>query len=187
MPAVNPYIDSGPWGTVEISGLLLPGTVLSIDGADRPEEWDVQKPTEKSGGATVWKGTKIADGIKIAIALPDKEAFDGYVQTRDRLRPEPGQKPPTHTIVNGVINFNGITRVSLKNIAAPKWERSGGYWKGEITLIDFLPPKDANTGAAGPAKPGGDGEDGDTSPDPLALERARRDLLRQQAKKALRG
>lgn len=181
----NPYVDSGPWGTAELGGLLLPGLILSIDGADRPEEWDVQKPTEKSGGATVWKGTKLADSIKIALALYDEAEFEGYNQLRRVLRPEPGQKPPTHTIVNGIINFNEITRVSLRNIAAPKWEKSGGYWKGEITLIDFSPPKPANTGAAGPAKPGSSG-DGDDKPDPLAQHRAYRDELAKRVKKALR-
>ncbi len=63
MTQLNPYRDPTPWGTVRIGGLAIPGTILSIDGAERPEEWDVQKPTEKSGATTVWKGTKVADAI----------------------------------------------------------------------------------------------------------------------------
>lgn len=151
----NPYRDAGPWGVVVIGGRRLPGVVLSIDGAERPEEWDVQKPTEKSGAATVWKGTGVAKSIKIIISLTSEAAVDEYRRVNRTLRPKLGAKPPSLPIVNPIINWVEITQVSCRNVAAPKWKGKEGYWTGEITVIDFSPPKPAKTGAAKRGSSGG--------------------------------
>jgi hypothetical protein len=144
---MNPYVDSSPWGFVDVGGLRLPGVVLTVDGADKPEEWQVQKGTSSNNASTVWKGTKLAESIKVVLALHDAPSFDAYYQARDLLRPKIGTKPPAHSIANPAINFNGITRVSIKNIGAPKWVSSGGYWTGEVELIEFNPEKPANAGS----------------------------------------
>lgn len=151
---LNPFVDAAPWGQVRISGVPIPGVIQSIDGADKPEEWQVQKGTKESNAATVWKGNKLAESIKVITKLHSSEAFAGYYTVRDALRPKVGEKPPAHTIENPAINFNGITRVSVKNVAAPKFDRAGGCWLGEIELIEFNPPKPANSG-----KPKGKGPD----------------------------
>lgn len=165
MAELNPYRDPGPWGTVIIGGARVPGVVESIDGANRPEEWQVQKPTEKSGATTVWKGTNIATSIKIVTALPDAKSVDDYYALRRVLRPKQGEKPPSHSITNAAINFSEITVIACRDILPPKWERNGGYWKGEIDLIDFSPPKPAKTGAAGGAAAGAAGGVGERDAD----------------------
>ncbi len=149
---LNPYIDAGPWGRVEISGMPLPGIIQSIDGADKPEDWSVQKGTAKSNATTVWKGTKLAESIKIMTALTNAEAFAQYYDIRNLLRPKIGVKPPSLLISSPVLNFSGITRIAIKNILPPKWVSGAGYWTGEIELIEFNPEKPANTGPAGGAK-----------------------------------
>lgn len=152
---LNPFADGNEeWGWIEIGGVEVPGVVQSIDGAEKPDEWQVQKGTKESNASTDWKGTKLAESIKIVTALFDANSFEQYYVLRDTLRPKLGEKPPALTIFHGAINFNGITRVSVKNIGAPKWQRAGGYWTGEIELIEFSPPKPANTG-----KPKGKGKD----------------------------
>jgi hypothetical protein len=148
----NPYIDASPWGVVDVGGLRLPGVVVSVDGVDKPEDWNVQKPTSKAGATTVWKGTKLAEQIKIVVALPNDDAFRDYYTVRDVLRPKLGTKPPTLSIVNPIINFSGVTRVSCRNVGAPKWVAAGGYWTGEVLLLEYNPPKPANTGVAGQQK-----------------------------------
>ncbi len=149
--APNPYVDSGPWGHVYIGGFRVPGVVESIDGAERPEEWDVQKPTKKGGASTVWKGTAIADSIKIVTSLHDKASVDNYTRMRDLLRPPKStDAPPALPIVSPIVNFNGITRVAYRSMSPPEWVKSGGYWKGTITVIDFSPPKEVKTGVARP-------------------------------------
>lgn len=154
---LNPFVDPSPWGVVDIGGMRVPGVVLSIDGHEKPEKWNVQEPTEKSGATTVWKGTKLADSIKIVTAITNAEAFAAYVVLRDTLRPKLGTKPPSHVIVHPAVNFSGITRVSCGNVGPPKWVASGGYWTGEITLVEYNPPKPTNTGVASAPKPGGAG------------------------------
>ncbi len=147
---LNPYDDPGPWGVVDIGGLRLPGVVKSIDGHERPQTWQVQAATAKSGASTTWKGEGIAEAIKILLALANRAAFNAYYDVRDALLPKPGAAPPALLIVNPAINFSGITRISCKNVGPPKWVESGGYWTGEVTVIDYNPAKPANTGSPKP-------------------------------------
>lgn len=147
----NPFVNPGPWGKVYIGGALIPGTIESINGARKPEEWDHQKPTEKSNASSVWKGTANAKSIKIKTKLLDQQQFDAYYDLRDTLRPKQGTKPPALAIVNPKIQFNGITRVAEVDIGDPDWNPSGGYWVAEIEVCEFNPPKKANTGVAAPA------------------------------------
>jgi hypothetical protein len=181
----NPFVNATPWGVVEIGGLRLPGVVLSINGADTPEEWNVQKPTEKEGATTVWKGTTIAESIDIELALATRKAFDAYYETRDALRPKRGTKPPTLSIINPAINFTGVTRVSCRNVAPPKWVSSGGYWLGKVTVLEYRPPKPANTGAStggGNGSTGGAGGGAKDKPDPDADLQTKVKNLTNQAK-----
>lgn len=173
---LNPFDDPGPWGTVDIGGIRVPGVVRSIDGAERPDEWSVQKPTAATGAATIWRGTPLAEKIKIVTALTNRAAFDRYQDLRDTLRPKLGTKPPALAIVNAQINFAGITRVAHVNMPAPKWVEAGGYWLGEITLVEYAPPRAV---AAGPATLGGDR----TKPDPNADLKAEVQKLTDQVAK----
>lgn len=151
MAAPNPYVDSGPWGHVYIGGFRVPGVISSIDGAERPEEWDVQMPTKKGGASTVWKGTGIASSIRIATSLHNRDSVDNYTRLRDLLRPPKStDAPPALPIVSPIINFTGITRVAYRSMSPPDWQPNGGYWKGVITLVDFSPPKPVKTGVARP-------------------------------------
>lgn len=147
----NPYRDSGPWGLITIGGMDLPGVVESVDGADKPEEWNVQKPSDKSGASSVWKGTQVADGIEIILALVTSAQFDRYWDVAAHLRPKIGDKPPTHKIENPIINFAGIVEVSCILTGSPKWvgETGKGFWRVKIRLVEVRPPKPANTGTAG--------------------------------------
>lgn len=153
MSNLNPYEDSSPWRVIDIGGLRVPGVVQSIDGHEKPETWDVNKGTEKSGATIVWKGTGLASSIKIVTALHDASSFAAYYALRDALRPKLGTKPPSLLIVNPALNFAGITRVACVNVGSPRWVASGGYWTGEITVIEYAPEKPANTGPAGAAGP----------------------------------
>lgn len=151
MSNLNPYDDRGPFGKIDLGGLRLPGVVVALDGIDVPEVWQVQAATAKSGASTVWKGSGLAESIKITIALSNREAYAIYVdQVAPALRPKRGEKPPALLIVNPLVNFNGISRVACKNVGAPKWVASGGYWTADIEVIEFQPPKPA---AGGPPKP----------------------------------
>jgi hypothetical protein len=151
-PNLNPYIDPGPWGFVLLGGMVLPGVVTEIDGAEKPEEWAVQKGTGSSGATTVWKGTKIAEAIKITLAAVSAEVFDNLYLMRDMLRPKLGKKPPSLILANAIVNFNGIINVALVNVGQPKWEKSGGYWSVEVTLTEYNPSKATNTGPADGSK-----------------------------------
>jgi hypothetical protein len=149
----NPFVNAGPWGKVEIGGVRVPGIVRTIDGCNTPEEWQFQKGTNGNYAVSVWRGSKLAESIKITFALLDRESFSGYYALRRHLRPMRGKKPPSHAIVNPSINFGGITRCSIKDVGFPKWQESGGYWLAEIELCEFNPSKTAPTGPADPAKP----------------------------------
>lgn len=148
----NPFRDPGPWGIVTIGGLTLPGVVQSIDGAVRPEEWMIQKGISVSGAVTVWRGTQLAETIKIVVQLLDAKDFDGWYDVRDVLRPKIGRKPPALTIVNPSINFGGITRIACRYVADPKFVKADNSWTGELAMVEFRPPRPIAAGTVEPPK-----------------------------------
>lgn len=173
---LNPFTNARPWGTITIGGLLIPGVVQSIDGAIRPDIWAVQMGISVSGAVTVWRGTQLAETIKIVTALHNQAAFDAWYDVRDKLRPKIGKKPPALTIENPAINFSGITRVACRHVGPPMWQKQGGYWTGEIALIEFRPPKPIPAGTVEPPKP--------TAEDPANVKATQKaqDLLDEAAR-----
>lgn len=150
---VNPYTDFGPWGECTIDGQQVPGIISSINGAERPEEWNVQRPTIASNAITVWRGTKLAENIHIVTDLYNADQYTQYVRIRDLLRPRIGSRPPTRRIENATLAFSNITRIGCRNVAPPKWDKGRGVWVGNIYLIQYSPPRIADIGAAKAPKP----------------------------------
>lgn len=147
----NPYVAPKEWGTITIGGVLVPGVVESVDGDEKPEEWIIQKGIEVSHAVTVWRGTKLAESIKVVINLPNRVAFDRYHDVKNVLRPKLGKRPPSLSIVNAGINFGGITRVSVRLPGTPK-PAEGLSWRAQIDLIEYNPPRLAAVGPADPPK-----------------------------------
>ena len=170
----NPYIDPDQWG-MSIGGCNVSGIITAIDGHAKPEEWNVQKGTSSSGATVVWKGTKVAEAIKITVAMIDAGDFEAYYLMRDTLRPKLGTKPPSLTIVHPAINAVGITRVACVDVGPPK-PAAGLSWSYEITLIEYNPTAPAKAGPAGAAKGGaagaGGGAAGQTENEKAAIELA---------------
>lgn len=148
---LNPYLSWKEWGLVTVGGVLIPGIILSIDGHEKPEEWIIQKGIEVSHAVTVWRGTKLAESIKIVTNLFNRAEFDKYYDFANVVRPKIGKKPPSLSIVNAAINFSGITRVSIRLPGPPK-PAPGLSWTAQIDLCEFNPPRLAKVGPADPPK-----------------------------------
>ncbi len=153
-PNLNPYLDRGPWGRIQFDDFdPFPAILQSVDGFEKPEDWNGQKGTGSSGATNVWKGTKLAEGGKVVFVANDASQFDQFYKLRDKLRPSPGKKPPSVAVANAFINFNGITRIAQALIGQPKWQEGAkNNYSIEITLTEYDPSKNANTGAASPTK-----------------------------------
>lgn len=161
----NPYAGD-LWGPVTIGIIDLPGIIEEIDGCKTPEEWTQQKGTNGNFATSVWKGSKLAEGIKIKMhlvrrggmtAMQHKATFDAIYPVRDALRPKRGNKPPSLRIKNHAINFVGVNFVVIAGMEPPKWRRSGNSWEWDLEVNEYNPGVSANTGAADPASTtGGD-------------------------------
>jgi hypothetical protein len=151
MPELNPYRDNSPFGTGKIGGVPIAGVIQSINGAEKPEEWTFQKGTGGNNAVSVWKGTKLAEGIEIVVSLFGIEQYDAHELLRRTLRPKLGQKPPSLPIENGIINAAGVVLVVCISAPPAIWIRAGGFWQATIKLAEYNEPKAANTGRAGPA------------------------------------
>lgn len=150
----NPYFDPGPFGEVSIDGVLIFSTLIEIDGASKPEDWSKQKGTHTSGETAVWKGTKLAEAIKLKFRAHNFDEYDAQSALLAQVRPKLGDKPPTLGIVNAVINdFGGIENIVLKTPAFPKWIEKSGCWEFDWEFHEDSPSKPANTGVADPANP----------------------------------
>jgi hypothetical protein len=146
----NPY-DGDQWGVIFIGGVQVPGTVVDIDGADKPSIWLVQHGIMQSGGFTIWRGTKIAEEIKVSSKLIDGQAFSDWLAIGRKLRPKEDAKPPAFLAENSALNFAGIINVSGR-VKHPKWSQMGGYWIGEMILIEVRSPKQIKPGPPDPPR-----------------------------------
>jgi len=168
---------------VKLSGSDIPGSVVSIKGAERGFEWDVQKGTGSSGAATVFKGAKIAEKIEIVVKYTTLEEETALKAYRAYIAPAKiGGKPPTFNIENPLINFNKIEKVSVSIVGQP--EVTAGLGRTiALTFIEYQPPVPAKTGPADPAKAGG-GKDAAGSPnaDIAALQKQRDALAAEYSK-----
>lgn len=154
----NPYDDPDGWGTITLAGSInFPGIITDITGADREWEWDVKKGTGKKGATATSKGEKVVEALKITCQCPRRSDFDELFAFRDAVCPPSGEKPATFSIQNQVINFNKITRVSIKKFGQPKPDAKGNKWSCEFDFIENNPSSATKTGPQDPAKPDGGG------------------------------
>ncbi len=146
----NPYRDNYPFGHMQIAGLEMPGVITSIDGAERPEIWIYQRGLAANNAVSIWRGRNLAENIEIVGRVFDEASFDQCYVIRDALRPN-WKRPPVLPILNGVMNFNKITRISLKNFVPPK-AAPGLSWEYKIVVTDYNPMKPVPVGPADPPK-----------------------------------
>lgn len=152
VPRSNPYDRPKEWGTITVGGVLIPGVIVSIDGHEKPEEWIIQKGIEVSHAWVIWRGTKLAESIKVVTNLPNRAMFNKYIsEFTPAVRPKIGKKPPSLSIVNAAINYSGIMRVSIRLPGPPK-PAAGLSWTAEIDFVEFNPPRLAKVGPADPPK-----------------------------------
>lgn len=174
----NPFRDPGPWGFVYINDVLIEATLIEVDGAQKPEDWQVTKGTGTDGATAAWKGTKLAEKIKLKFRATDEASFDAMSDLLAMVRPKLGEKPPTVTIVNAIVNWGGISKVTLHEPAFPKWEDSKQAWEFEWEFIEYAPSKPTKTGPSDPSKPGG----GAAPTAQSAAEKELQDLLKEAKK-----
>lgn len=150
MAGLNPYDQSGPWGTVifRVSGKpkRVPGIIQSIDGYRTPEEWLIQKPINASNAITVWRGRNLAESMVLISNLYDKESFDDWRALRTALLPaDPRKAPAIVYVLCPQLNMGGINRVGIRYVDPPK-PAPQKSWTGELALIQYRPRRLAKVG-----------------------------------------
>lgn len=150
----NPYRDDVRVITLSgwpVSGPDGPLRFVALDGNEIEDDWNVQKPTEKSGATAVWRGTKIVEGLVTTFEAPDEASFDGFASLWAMMAPGPGGMPNL-SLGNPLINAIGVDRVSRRKWKGP-YESKGLSWRVDCTWIQYRPPAPAKTGPQAPAKP----------------------------------
>ena len=142
----NPYDFPEVWGDIQLSGMSL-GTVVSVDGCERPYEWQVQKGQGSKGATSVYKGEGIAESIKVVVAMPTQEDFAYAATLRKYIAPAKGKKPTSFAVGNPIFNWNEINLVAIKTIGFPKPSGKGG-WTLEYTFIETQPSASVQTGTS---------------------------------------
>jgi hypothetical protein len=148
----NPFLDPGPFGEVRIQDILIECTLTEVDGATKPEDWNLQKGTKSKGSTASWKGTKSAETLKLKFKAHDGPSFQAMTDMLALVRPKLGDKPPSLHIDNAIINWGGIHIIALKQPPSPKHDKSNA-WEFEWEFIENDPSKEVATGPADPAKP----------------------------------
>ncbi len=144
----NPYRDSFPWSNILVGGMLIPGIIQSVDGCSKAENWVYQRGLAASNAVSIWRGRSLAETIKIITRVYNEATFDACFALRDILRPN-WRRPPVLPVMNGHMNFAGITRVSLKEIYIDK-AYPDISWDLAVILTEFNPLKAVPVGPADP-------------------------------------
>lgn len=174
----NPFVDPGPWGFVYFDNILVEATLREVDGAHKPEDWQVTKGTGSDGATAAWKGTKLAEKLKLKFRATDEASFDAMTRLLLQVRPKIGQKPPTVVITNAIVNWGGISKVTLHEPPFPKHERKDDSWDFEWEFIEYAPSKPTKTGPSDPSKPA----DGSPAAAQSPAEKELADLLKEAKK-----
>lgn len=196
----NPYRDAGPFGIVEIGGVVVPGILQSISGCVAKQEWNFQKAGGGGGvnsaqpgegvqaapvasgnvagsfAISVWRGALLAEEIEIVSDVSREEDYDAAIDFIAVMMPRRGRKPPSHSLVNPEANAVGITRCAIREIGAPVEETPGsGKRTFKFKICEYKPQKTAPAGKADPAKPSQDPKPADAAEVELnkALDAAR--------------
>ena len=166
MSDANPFVDPGLFGFVYLDDVFIACTLIEVDGAAKPEEWQITKGSGSDGATAAWKGTKLAEKLKLKFRATDAASYNAMTAMRDQVRPKLGQKPPSLNITNEIINWAGISKIRLVEPAFPKWEAINRAWEFEWEFGEHAPSKQTTTGASDPAKPesAGGGAGGKQSP-----------------------
>jgi hypothetical protein len=149
----NPFVDPGPFGFIYFDDVLVKTTLIEVDGCVKPEDWQVTKHVSGDGATAAWRGTKLAEKIKLKFRATDDASYAAQGDLYNQLRPKLGLKPPTVTVTNAIVNWGGIGKVCLHEPAFPKWVSDKHAWDFEWELIEYAPTKQTTTGPSDPAKP----------------------------------
>lgn len=182
-PRPNPYRDAGPFGIVEIGGVVVPGILQSINGCVAKQDWNFQKAgggggaanqanpdpanaaaaaatasaaqTAGSFGISVWRGALLAEEIEVISDVSRERHWDDMLDFILVLMPKRGKKVPSHSLVNPYANIVGISRCAVRELSVPLEEKIGGGQRFfRFKICEYNPKKTAPAGAADPAKPG---------------------------------
>ncbi len=148
----NPFVNSKPFGIIQVSGYTLPGYLQTIDGCETPEEWLFQRGTGTNFATSVWRGSKLAEGIVATFKIVNEATYNKISPAILIFRPKRGVKPTTWVISNPLINMVGITKVSIGSIQAPKETAVGSrQWTWSVKFVEVNTPTSARAGPGGPA------------------------------------
>lgn len=184
----NPYRDAGPYGQVEIGGVLVPGILQSINGCVAKMDWAFQKGGGGGGvngaqpgegvkaapvasgqqagnfAVSVWKGALLVEEIEIVSDVSRADDYDGAIDFIKVVMPDRKRKPPSLSLVNPDANIIGITRCAIREIGAPAEESPGsGKRLLKFKICEYNPQKTAPAGKADPAKPPNDPKPADAA------------------------
>lgn len=167
--------DPGAFGFVYFDDIIVQATLLEVDGCTKPEEWQITKGSGSDGATADWKGTKLAEKIKLKFRATTDAEYADQGRLRDQLRPKLGQKPPSVTITLAMVNWGGIYKVRLVEPAYPKWVADKRAFDFEWEVGEHAPSKQTKTGASDPAKP----ESADAGGKQSAAEKELANLLKE--------
>ena len=160
---MNPIEQPEAYGKIKVGPYPGPGSLVDVDGADRPYGWDKVKGTGTSGATNNYKGVDIADTIKTTHHLTTVPEFVALNAFRKGVSPLPGKKPAAFDVQNAIFNNNGITSIALKKFGAEK-HLGGGLWEVVIEWTEENPSKPTATGAVDGSKSSTKWVDSPTTP-----------------------
>ncbi len=162
------YLPTDDLSIVRVGPYQVPGIVQSIALPERGINWQVQQGVAGIGAATIYRGIKLIESVKITTLLAKRqaphgpeweEAVSAWTQFLKSIHPIPTNtaataRPPAWDVDHPLFRLlhPPLARMSHKsNVPTPANDR-GTAWFGVLELIEYKPLKLAPAGPPEPAQ-----------------------------------
>jgi hypothetical protein len=147
-----------------IGSIVVPGKVQSVELPEREIIWNVQQGVAGIGAATIFRGVKLIETVKVTTLLaklgaPKAEwdqAVAEWVQFMRTIHPSPTLKPPAWDVDYPAfrILWPPLGRMSHKANKIDAWKAGPPVtaYTATLTLIEYKPLKLAKPGPPDPAQ-----------------------------------
>jgi len=172
---VNPFEQPNAYGKIKFGPFPGPGSLVDVDGADRPYGWDKTKGTGTSGATNKYTGVDIADSIKTTHHLTTVADFTALAVLRKGVSPPKGKTPSAFDVENAHFTTNNIVSIALKKFGQEK-HLGGGLWSVVLEWTEEAASKPTATGPVAGSKSGTKWVDSATSTAPTAKSGSDKEL-----------
>lgn len=140
LPA-NPLENPSALDVLVVTGVASPG-IVSLQGGERPYNWDVRYALGLQGAVIMYWGWKLSENIKFTFKFWEAaQITEFYTSFLPLLQYDvTKRRPKPVTVYHPILQANDITSVVTKEIG-PLVDLGNQLWSVTVTFLEYRLPK----------------------------------------------